>query len=123
MKKIILVSLSLFSIMIFSSCKPNDTFEIRKQAAKQLLTKDCDFISNASTEFVKKHPLFKNLAETFITAGCDCITDSLAVQFANEYDLETIQNMEKQPIETTRTAVEKVLEKNNNAVKNCLFGN
>ena len=123
MKKIILLCFSLFFIIVFSSCQSNDdTFEARRLAAKQLLTKDCDFISNASTEFIrKKHPVLGTLASAAVSFQCDCITDSLAVQFAKEYDLETITNMQTQPIETAQKALEDILNKNSDAVSGC-FG-
>src|ERR1700749_1313211 len=119
----ILLCLSILVTLMFSACQPNqDTFEARRRAAKQLLTKDCDLITDASTEFVKQHQFFKDIAKALVSTSCDCIVDSLSVQFANRYNLTTIQNMQYEPIETTQKAIADVLSKNN-TVKSCFVAN
>ncbi len=57
MKKIIAYTLKLFITIAFLSCQSNDDFEAKKTVAKEILSKDCDFIVDATTEFIKKkHP-------------------------------------------------------------------
>ena len=120
-RRITVIALNLCLILIITSCK-TDSFEERKLAAKELLSKDCNFIVNASTEFIKeKHPIMGAIADAVISNRCDCLIDSLSVQFAKQYSLDEIQQMQTQPIETIETAVEYVVDKNSDVVKGCLF--
>lgn len=106
------------------ACQQQSTFEERRVVAKAMLQKKFDVVINVATEFVKKeeHPLAAFMVGAIVSSKCDCITDSLAVRFANEYDLETLQEMETKPIESLQLTIEKMLDKDDESVMNCLKG-
>ncbi len=113
---------ALFIISIaFVSCYEPDTFEARRQVAKQMLKKKFDVVVNASTEAIKKkHPYLAIGVGMVAQMKCDCITDSLAIQFANEYNLKKLQELETAPIESLQLTVEKLLDKDDHSVINCI---
>ena len=116
----VLPYLILISLVNFS-CDSDNSFEVKKRAAKELLSKDCNFISNSSTEFIKrKHPVIGEIVAAVVSNKCDCIIDTLSVQFANDYTLEAIKKMQAQPIETIQQAIEKTIDKKSEAVRKCI---
>jgi hypothetical protein len=105
----------------FFSCQRPDTFEERRQIAKAMLQRKFDVVVDVSTELIKKkHPIVAMGVEIVAKMKCDCITDSLAVQFANGYSLEKLQDLETAPIESLQLTVEKVLDKDDHCVMNCI---
>lgn len=107
--------------MAMGSCKTESTFEERRLAAKALLSGKCECVVDASTEFiVEKRPLIGALVGVVVSSKCDCISDSLAVQFANEYTLEAIHDMEHKPIESLGLILQKVMDKNDKVVLDCV---
>lgn len=103
------------------SCHQPDTFEARRQVAKAMLKKKFDVVVNTSTELIrKKHPYLAIGVGVLAKMKCDCITDSLAMQFANEYTLKKLQELETAPIESLQLTVEKVLDKDDHCVVNCI---
>ncbi len=64
--------------------------------------------------------LLGDIAAAVEASKCDCITDTLSVRFANEYNLEQLNKMKSEPIEVTQEALEKVLDKNNDCLKGCI---
>ena len=128
MKKLIpiapLLSFSFFLVFIittFTACQSNDTFEMRRQVAKEMLKKKFDVVVNVSTEFIrKKHPVIAFGVELLASSKCDCITDSLSIQFANEYSLERLQELQNEPIQSLQITIEKILDEDDHAVINCI---
>ncbi len=118
LKQYILLALLTFLII---SCESKSSFEERRAAAKIILSSKCAVVVDASTEFIKdKRPIIGALVATVVESKCDCITDSLAVQFANEYDLQTIKDMEHEPIESLAVILNKCMDKNDKVVVDCV---
>jgi hypothetical protein len=114
------VLLSLLALGMIS-CESESSFEERRVAAKALLSAKCDVVVDASSEFIKnKRPLIGAIVATLVSSKCDCITDSLAVQFANEYDLQAIKDMEHEPIESLAVILDKCMDKNDKVVMDCV---
>ena len=103
------------------SCGSSSTFEERMAVAKEMLKNKFDIVVNATTEIIKKkHPGTAFLVGAVMSSKCDCITDSLAFEFANEYDLNKLKELQSEPIESLQITIEKVLDKNDKSVMHCL---
>jgi hypothetical protein len=110
----------LITVLLFS-CSSSSTFEERRTVAKEMLKNKFDIVVDATTEFIKKkHPGAAIVVGVVMSSKCDCITDSLATEFAAEYDLDKLKELQSEPIESLPITIQKILDKNDKSVMNCL---
>lgn len=95
----------------------SETRKDRVDAADRLLSKDCQALTDMSTEYIKN-----DVAAAFISAlgnsKCDCIREKLREKLADKYTLPQLQAFEKKPLHEIQE-IKDLIEENNEELQNC----
>ncbi|HEX8516117.1 MAG TPA: zinc-ribbon domain-containing protein [Bacteroidia bacterium] len=117
---IAILILGLGGYFYFNKENPSSSTETRQDRidiADRILSKDCAFITNASTEYIKN-----DFAAAMLTAlgnvKCDCIKEKLREKLADDYTLSELLAFEKKPIHEV-LEIKNLIEKNNEELRGC----
>lgn len=96
---------------------PSETRQDRIDEADRLLSKDCETLTNMSTEYIKN-----DVAAAFINAlgstKCDCLKEKLREKLADKFTLIELQDFEKKPIHKVEE-IQTLIKENNVELKEC----
>lgn len=111
----------IIALLLLASCSEKDAFEAKRIVAKELLSRECNAVVKAATrEMEKKHDVSAAVIQNLAESRCDCMTDSLAVQFAKDFSLAELQQLKNAAGDSLVPMLEKEMEKSAGAVGNCL---
>ncbi len=113
---ILILGLGIFSY--FQFFRTSDDSSARIAAAKDLLSSNCDELTNMSTEYIKKN-WAANTMKFIEENRCNCVIEILAPKMADKYSLQELLDLKNKPIHDIQ-AITEIIEANKDDVMKCL---
>jgi len=105
-----------FVCIILCACS-TDTLEKRKEVAEELLSAQCDIITNSATDFIDSD-LLSGLLDAVLGNRCDCVNEILVPKMAEKYTLEQLNEFREEPV-NVKFAIKDLITENQTEVTNC----
>lgn len=114
---IVVVLILLGYIFFYKSPGKEESYADRLKSANEILDKDCDGLSNITTEYIK-NDLLKTVVGAVVGNRCDCIKNIIAPKLAAKYPLSSLEDFKKQPIHQV-IEIKEIIHENSNELKKC----
>lgn len=125
LKLIVIIVLAISGFIAYSvftnnamKALPNEV-EQKKALINQIMGKDCNFLSQASSEYIKSG-LLADIVSAVAMNRCECIQEVIVPKMIEQYSIDELNDLQKQPIHALQE-VGKLISENANEIKqHCL---
>src|SRR6218665_2969017 len=114
-----LIAAICFAGYMFFTWDTNSETHQKEAIVKEILGKDCLFISQASSEYIKQ-PMLAAGVNAIVSNRCDCIQEVIVPKMIQRYTLHDLQEMEVKPIQTMQIVANLIIENAGEIQGKCL---